>query len=576
MNEWPAKIPRKKIDPASAVAELEYKVSGVDVVDGGSGYLFDQPPEVSWNLPVDADWFVTQKSQGIEEDNQLVTARVSKMRSSTSDITVDTGAVRRGKSELVVDVDILRKLQSDPITLIPCYIRPQFTKFAADGETVIKKGFYAIPSLPLPPMNAKIPSPLYRSFDPLFGGVGKAPVTKSALELSPEQYTRLSLSGAICTVLVRTALNPLELVKTKVQLGNDKEILDFARQKAVKKNVGMKNAERTDAGHAESDSNSENAALDVNKNETAKIGTMDVVNSLVEIRGPLSLFQSADITFYTSVVFGLFGFGATELFRRSFSAIFFDETAASGDTNEFVLLAAAGIGTLLTCAAGAPFEILRVRSMSAVEATSVKPVLQSFVEENRLKKRQRLSKSASVANAVEVTDGLDFQLEDVMPLWSSFGPIVSRELPFAVTKFLVFDLAAQNIAAVVNAQIGDGSAVQVGVGPLGLLLSAIAGSIAGVAGAFVSHPADLILTLTSASSREEGDSKDWKDIIKELLSADGGFFNLYAGFSVRAVFFFLVIGLQFFLYDYVKTLLDVGTDDLTLVLDVFYAIRQGL
>jgi hypothetical protein len=37
-----------------------------------------------------------------------------------------------------------------------------------------------------------------------------------------------------------------------------------------------------------------------------------------------------------------------------------------------------------------------------------------------------------------------------------------------------------------------------------------------------------------------------------------------------------VIGAQFFLYDYLKTIFEVGTDDLTLVLDVFYAIRQGL
>jgi len=70
----------------------------------------------------------------------------------------------------------------------------------------------------------------------------------------------------------------------------------------------------------------------------------------------------------------------------------------------------------------------------------------------------------------------------------------------------------------------------------------------------VSHPADLILTLTSASSREDGTSKDWKDIVKELLAQDGGIINLYSGFPARAVFFFLVIGLQFFLYDYFKTL----------------------
>mmetsp|Transcript_34050 Transcript_34050/g.61163 ORF Transcript_34050/g.61163 Transcript_34050/m.61163 type:complete len:118 (+) Transcript_34050:3109-3462(+) len=98
----------------------------------------------------------------------------------------------------------------------------------------------------------------------------------------------------------------------------------------------------------------------------------------------------------------------------------------------------------------------------------------------------------------------------------------------------------------------------------------------GIAGAFVSHPADLILTLTSASSREEGESKDWKTIVQELLDADGGILNLYSGFPARAVFFFLVIGLQFFLYDYLKSQLGVGTDDLTLVLDVFYAVRQGL
>jgi len=52
--------------------------------------------------------------------------------------------------------------------------------------------------------------------------------------------------------------------------------------------------------------------------------------------------------------------------------------------------------------------------------------------------------------------------------------------------------------------------------------------------------------------------------------------NLFVGLAPRLVFFFLVIGLQFFLYDYVKNLLEVGSDDLSLVLDVFYAVRQGL
>jgi hypothetical protein len=94
----------------------------------------------------------------------------------------------------------------------------------------------------------------------------------------------------------------------------------------------------------------------------------------------------------------------------------------------------------------------------------------------------------------------------------------------------------------------------------------------------------LILTYTSATKKKksgaegEDDEKapDWKGVVKELLSREGGPANLYIGLQPRLTFFFLVVGLQFFLYDYVKNLLNVGSDDLSLVLDVFYAIRQGL
>jgi len=37
-----------------------------------------------------------------------------------------------------------------------------------------------------------------------------------------------------------------------------------------------------------------------------------------------------------------------------------------------------------------------------------------------------------------------------------------------------------------------------------------------------------------------------------------------------------VIGVQFLLYDGFKGILGVAFDDLNLVLDVFYAVRQGL
>lgn len=144
-------------------------------------------------------------------------------------------------------------------------------------------------------------------------------------------------------------------------------------------------------------------------------------------------------------------------------------------------------------------------------------------------------------------------------------------------KFLAFDLIASSTMVIINSQPQIIEPLQVGAGPVGLAVSAGAGAVAGLFGAVVSHPADLILTLTSSQKQSEDSLKnDWKTIVQSLLEKEGGILNLYAGFPARASFFFLVIGLQFFLYDYAKTVFQVGSDDLTLVLDVFYAIRQGL
>jgi len=181
----------------------------------------------------------------------------------------------------------------------------------------------------------------------------------------------------------------------------------------------------------------------------------------------------------------------------------------------------------------------------------------------------------------------NLDIKDLLPLWSGFAPTLSRELSFAIPKFVVFDVLSRTIVDFVNSQTLEGALpLQVGAGPAGLAVSAVAGAIAGVAGAVVSHPADLILTYTSVSkksnevsdsdTRESAAPPGWVGVVKELLSREGGVANLFIGLPARGIFFFLVIGLQFFLYDYVKNLFQVGTDDLSLVLDVFYAVREGL
>lgn len=348
--------------------------------------MFDEPPEVSLRLPkVDPDWFVTPiVGRDFDEDeNQLIAARVSRMRSGSTNITVDPSAMRSETSASTIGDGVFQNLTNDPVALLPSNIRPQFSKFrGSESNEFIENGYYYIPSLPSYPANVLVSSPNCRSIDPLFGGIGKAPVTKSALSLTADQYSRLALSGAICTVIVREALNPLELVKTKIQLGNDKEILQYA----AKKSMNQRGAKAEKIGIHEEMTTKHSTTKKPpyflnfkNKEETHpsitteteskrkySVGTRDVIQSIIEVRGVKSLFQSADITLLTSIVFGLFGFGATELFRRSFSAVFFDENApgASDSPNEFVLLAAAAFATLLTCAAGAVSIFMFVSSMS--------------------------------------------------------------------------------------------------------------------------------------------------------------------------------------------------------------------
>jgi Mitochondrial carrier protein len=532
--------PKQLMDfrPARAVAELEYEIVGLNIINGGNGYVADEFPGITISPPKeDPDWYVPETTYKVTDLNEVlaqsyVTAVVTEMR-------LDDGrSVDKTFRGNEVTSGMIARLMRDPLELLPSSIRPQLV----DSLYGLS---YKIPSL-VTASSGTIASPRYRAVDPIFGPIGRVPVTKGALELSPSEYSRLALSGALCTVIVRTALNPLELVKTKIQLENDEEVMQFALSKA--KHKTQRNATSSDGYILTSEA--------IAKNES--IGTLELMNSLIELRGVKSLFQSSDITFLASLVFGSLGFGATELFRRSFTLSFFSN--GNGDENdvEIVLLTAAALACVVTSAAATPFEVLRVKSMGLVEPKSWLHVLDSYLEEKNGSK----------------LGGTNFTLKSLLPLWSGFFPTVSRELPFAVTKFLVFDLLAREFTDLVNSQLDDGAIpIQVGVGALGLTISAISGAFAGVAGAIISHPADLILTLTSTSSDKQ--NVDWKVVVKELLSREGGILNLFIGLPARSVFFFLVIGLQFFLYDYVKNIFEVGSDDLSLVLDVFYAVRQG-
>ena len=111
----------KEVMPAIAVPELEYEIVGVDIIDGGNGYLFSQPPEISIKLPKkDPDWFALPLSQTTQEDeeNELILASVTQMKDGTTGANVDPRAFTREKNDFLVGDRTLTRIQKDPVTSI--------------------------------------------------------------------------------------------------------------------------------------------------------------------------------------------------------------------------------------------------------------------------------------------------------------------------------------------------------------------------------------------------------------------------------------------------------------------------
>lgn len=365
-------VPNVKIEAPSskdgrkavAMAEMEYEISQVSLAGGGCGYVSTEPPSIRISPPKqDPDWFLntrqdpeTRAFPQEADDSFQIQARVCEMRFPDKTIAFSGDTPTRFSSP--IDDALLEQLARDPLELLPSSVRPELRIESKKNLQV-----YTIPALASIPQFVAVLPPRYRACDPIFGGIGRVPVTRGAAALRADEYARLALSGAVCTVLVRTALNPLELIKTKQQLLNDDELLAYARKRKVKK-----------AKVAQVD---ESKALAPASGKPTSVGTIDLVQSTVELRGTLSLFQSADITFLASLVFGSFGFGATELFRRSFTEAL---NAGGGEGKAgFILLLAAAVATVVTAAAASPFEVLRVRSMGLVESKKWTSVLEDFL-----------------------------------------------------------------------------------------------------------------------------------------------------------------------------------------------------
>ena len=85
----------------------------------------------------------------------------------------------------------------------------------------------------------------------------------------------------------------------------------------------------------------------------------------------------------------------------------------------------------------------------------------------------------------------------------------------------------------------------------------------GTAAACVSNPADAVISELKKSKSDLSPQQAVVDMFER-----GGIATFFVGLPLRMVFYSLVASMTFVLYDFVRLLLNIGSDDLKLYLDV--------
>lgn len=138
-----------------------------------------------------------------------------------------------------------------------------------------------------------------------------------------------------------------------------------------------------------------------------------------------------------------------------------------------------------------------------------------------------------------------------------------KDIPFAIAKFTVFDIVSNKLYESFPSAREDIK--------LSLYVTLLSGVIGGLFASVVSNPADSTISEMKKAKSDLGPIETAKQ-----LWQDAGIEGFFTGLQLRLLFSALIVSIQFFLYDSVKLLLLIGSDDLKLYLDVLGgALREG-
>ena len=426
--------------------------------------------------------------------------------------------------------------------------------------------------------------------DPTFGPLGTSPVVREA-SLTTTDYLAFAASGAACTSLVRTALTPLDVAKTLMQSSPEAYPTQSAAFASLWAQGGLPSLYRSIDVTAVAGFLLGGFGFGVNEFLRRYLGALSGSSA-----DPLQIaigaaLGSVIITCIVTTPFEVLRIRAIEAAsadaRGSGDAAVMtplsageqvpdgavppaSPTAATTATSSRQLVPsddldgsaveAAG-GGLATAAATAAASSARQFAPADGYDTSAIGAAGGGDSSSVLARPPPLP--ASAYNAVNGLVTL-YAEGGFATLYSALTPLLLRELPFSITKYLVYDTSTQAIAAAFPLSQE---------GPIAsALLSLTGGLAAGVIAAAVSTPADTLLTLSQTAPPPDADGRAREPPTMLQIAGDTLRTNprsLFNGLLPRMVFFGALIAGQFLLYDEFKSLFKVGTSDISFYLDVF-------
>lgn len=240
-------------------------------------------------------------------------------------------------------------------------------------------------------------------------------------------------------------------------------------------------------------------------------GMIGGFKKVIQAEGAGALLTGVGPTFAGYFLQGAFKFGGYEFFKQQFINNLGYETASNYRTG--VYLASSAAAEFIADIALCPLEATRIRLVS--QPTYASGLVSGF--------------------------GKMLTTEGVGAFYAGFGPILFKQIPYTMAKFVVYEKVAEGIYSVFpKKDMSDGLQTVVNLG---------SGLTAGFAAALVSQPADTMLSKINKTPGLPGEGTTTRliKIAKEL-----GFKGSYSGIGARLFMVGTLTAFQFAIYGDLK------------------------